>query len=215
MADYCFDVYTTAEEIQMKEFLGIDPPGPDIDTYLGGLTRPELTEWAEYWWDVWDNLGRRDMEDFVNEWYQRYYEGDGGPLPPELPEGINANILYFELNPDVVTRGNTFEWMVRIYNYGDTRDWNTVLLFYNSDGDLVTSSPWVKIFNIPTDKSVTLRMTLKIPDNFPVGDYLARCGIYAFSEGGTKLRDINGGAIYEGGSLSGLGDSDDLGFRVT
>ena len=69
---YSFLVYNEEEEIQMKEFLGIDPPGLDIDTYLSALTPADLDYWKNYWNDIWTGLGRNDMVLFVNQMYDKY-----------------------------------------------------------------------------------------------------------------------------------------------
>ena len=69
---YCFDVYNQTEEIQMNDFLGIDPPGEDIDTYLSKLTQTQLDEWKNYWVNMWTSLNRSDMIPFVNEMYNKY-----------------------------------------------------------------------------------------------------------------------------------------------
>ena len=69
---YCFDVYNEAEEIQMKEFLGLDPVGADIDTYLSGLTQIQLDEWKNYWVPIWTSFNRYDVITFVNEMYNKY-----------------------------------------------------------------------------------------------------------------------------------------------
>ena len=69
---YCFEVYNEEEEKQMKEFLGIDPPGKDIDTYLSELTQIQLDEWKNYWIPIWTNLARNDIVSFVNQMYDKY-----------------------------------------------------------------------------------------------------------------------------------------------
>jgi len=73
---YCFDVYNEVEEIQMKEFLGLDPVGADIDTYLSGLTKIQLDEWKDYWVQIWTMLNRFDIITFVNEKYNEYSEAE-------------------------------------------------------------------------------------------------------------------------------------------
>lgn len=69
---YCFTVYNEAEEIQMNEFLGIDPPGLDIDTYLSALAQEDLDYWKNYWIGIWTALMRDDIIAFVNEKYNEY-----------------------------------------------------------------------------------------------------------------------------------------------
>ena len=76
---YCFDVYNEEEEIQMREFLGLDPVGADIDTYLSGLTQIQLDEWRDYWVPIWTAFNRYDVITFVNEKYNEYSEAPGYP----------------------------------------------------------------------------------------------------------------------------------------
>lgn len=71
---YCFMVYNLEEEIQMNDFLGIDPPGVDINTYLSRLTRPQIDEWKNYWVAIWTNLNRSDIVNFVKTMYDKYYK---------------------------------------------------------------------------------------------------------------------------------------------
>ncbi len=37
------------EEILLKDFLGINPPGDDVDTYLRTRTNDQLDDWRDYW----------------------------------------------------------------------------------------------------------------------------------------------------------------------
>lgn len=70
---YCFIVNNEEEEIQMNDFLGIDPIGVDIDTYLSKLTRTQLAAWKKYWVNVWTNFKRSDIVSFVKTMYNKYY----------------------------------------------------------------------------------------------------------------------------------------------
>ena len=79
---YSFTVNTLMEESQMNDFLGIDPPGVDIDTYLSGLTSQQLEDWTTYWTKIWMNLGRDDMTLFVVDMQAKYTEQ---PPPGGLP----------------------------------------------------------------------------------------------------------------------------------
>ena len=77
---YCFMVNNQAEEIQMNEFLGIDPPGMDLDSYLEGATRAQLDYWKDGdggvtfdgWFNIWTDLHRQDMVEFVIMKYNQY-----------------------------------------------------------------------------------------------------------------------------------------------
>ena len=69
---YCFMVNNSTEEIQMNEFLGIDPPGMDLDSYLEGSTPEQLVYWRDYWISIWTQLHRQDIVDFVIMKYNEY-----------------------------------------------------------------------------------------------------------------------------------------------
>jgi len=69
---YCFMVNNSTEEIQMNEFLGIDPPGMDLDSFLEGATKEQLDFWKAWWIDVWTQLHRQDIVDFVISKYNQY-----------------------------------------------------------------------------------------------------------------------------------------------
>ena len=69
---YCFMVYNSAEEVQMNDFLGIDPVGMDIDSYLAGSTLEQLNFWRDYWTDIWTQLHRQDIVAFVISKYNTY-----------------------------------------------------------------------------------------------------------------------------------------------
>lgn len=77
---YCFIVNNQAEEIQMKEFLGIDPVGMDLDSYLEGATPEQLDYWKDGdggvtfdgWINIWTSLHRQDIVEFVISKYNEY-----------------------------------------------------------------------------------------------------------------------------------------------
>ena len=69
---YCFIVYNSTEEVQMNEFLGIDPVGMDLDSYLAGSTPEQLDVWKNYWVGIWTELHRTDIIDFVISKYNEY-----------------------------------------------------------------------------------------------------------------------------------------------
>jgi len=73
---YSFTANNQSEEIQLKDFLGIDPPGVDIDTYLSGLTSTQLDQWKSYWISMWTSLNRGDLITFTNTKYNQYYTSD-------------------------------------------------------------------------------------------------------------------------------------------
>ena len=69
---YCFDVNNSIEETQMNEFLGIVPQGMDLDSYLASSTQEQLDYWKNYWVDIWTQLHRTDIVDFVKNKYNEY-----------------------------------------------------------------------------------------------------------------------------------------------
>jgi len=69
---YCFVINNQIEETQMKEFLGINPPGMDLDSYLGGSTQEQLDFWKSYWVEIWTTLHRTDLVTFVINKYNQY-----------------------------------------------------------------------------------------------------------------------------------------------
>ncbi len=64
---YSFIVYTQQQEAYMNDFLGLDPPGPDMDTYLANSTQVQRDVWKTDWVDVWTALHRSDIVNFVIE----------------------------------------------------------------------------------------------------------------------------------------------------
>ena len=71
---YSFEARNDEEERQIKEFLGIDPSGVDLDTYVSELNKTELTDWWLYWSVVFQGLGREDIKTFVNAKLLEYQE---------------------------------------------------------------------------------------------------------------------------------------------
>jgi len=70
----------------LEDFLGIDPPGDDIDTYLGRLNKTELGEWKTYWDSEFDKVGRPEFKQTVLGKYNQYIAA--APEPPEPPKII-------------------------------------------------------------------------------------------------------------------------------
>ena len=56
----------------MKEFLGIDPIGMDLDSYLINSTPAQLDYWKNYWVEIWTILHRQDIVEFVISKYNQY-----------------------------------------------------------------------------------------------------------------------------------------------
>jgi len=78
-APYCFVAYTTQEENYLNDFLGIQPAGKDIDTYLSTRTQAQLDSWLEYWQNIWGNICNRvDLAMKTANFYGLYTHGGGG-----------------------------------------------------------------------------------------------------------------------------------------
>ena len=134
---YCFTVNNQAEEEQMNDFLGIDPPGEDIDTYLSKLTLIELDEWKNYWVSIWNSLGRSDMILFVNNMYDKYVGVPGYPKP------ICRNPYCFDVyNQEQETQMNDF---LGIYPIGE--DIDTYLLKLDFAQLMKWHNYWADIWN--------------------------------------------------------------------
>ena len=70
---YCFTVYTQKEELLMKDFLGLEPPGAqDMDSYLANLTPAQLDDWKNDWVSWWTEEHRQDIVEFVISKYNQY-----------------------------------------------------------------------------------------------------------------------------------------------
>jgi len=54
---YSFKVNNEFQEKAIKEFLGIEPQGVDLDTYLSNLDEQGLKFWADYWHDRFYQVG--------------------------------------------------------------------------------------------------------------------------------------------------------------
>jgi len=82
--DYKFLVYNMYEEKELKEFLGIDPEGVDLDTYLIKLDSTGLEQWRDYWINIWEGLNRSDLTVFTVAKFEEYYiKVPTPPVPPE------------------------------------------------------------------------------------------------------------------------------------
>ena len=82
---YAFRVDNVEQEKQVKDFLGIDPPGVDIDLYLSNLNLEGLEQWKNYWINIWAGLGRQDLINFTNDKFNEYEEKIPTPPTPPTP----------------------------------------------------------------------------------------------------------------------------------
>ncbi len=77
------------EEIQFKDFMGIEPVGVDMDTYLSKLDAAGLTAWKDYWTKIFTDLKRTDVVTFVATKAQEYI----GKLPVPVPPAPTLKVL--------------------------------------------------------------------------------------------------------------------------
>ena len=85
-APYTIRVDNTEQEAQAKEFLGIDPPGDDLDTWLSKRDLAGLEQWKSYWTDIFTTVKMAYWIDFVNEKFEEYKAKL--EIPPEPPPVI-------------------------------------------------------------------------------------------------------------------------------
>jgi len=69
---YGFYSYSSQQTKQLKDFLGIDPPGVTIDFYLASRSQEQLEKWRDYWLEVWTDLQRCDLYQFTINQYTKY-----------------------------------------------------------------------------------------------------------------------------------------------
>ena len=81
---YSFTANTAEQEKQLKEFLGIDPAGDTLDTWLSKRDLAGLDQWKNYWADIFVSLGRNDLFTFIAQKYIEYKDRLAVPVPPEL-----------------------------------------------------------------------------------------------------------------------------------
>ena len=78
---------------QLKDFFGIQPKGDDIDTYLSKLTKQELTDWKNYWTEIFKT--KNSALNFVNKKYNEYYPKapETKPKPKEPKNKIYGTVI--------------------------------------------------------------------------------------------------------------------------
>lgn len=85
---YSFTARNAEEQKQLREFLGLFPPGVDLDTYVGRLDRAGIQDWLNYWGKIWQDLGRGDLFSFTGQKATEYFTKL--EVPPEMPIAIIA-----------------------------------------------------------------------------------------------------------------------------
>lgn len=82
-----FEAKSSEEEKQLQEFLGIEPPGDDLVTYISKLDKTGLLEWKNYWDEIFARLDRDDIITFIRAKYNEYINLLPPPTePPTEPE---------------------------------------------------------------------------------------------------------------------------------
>lgn len=69
---YSFPVRNSEQEAAIKDFLGIEPAGVDLDAYLSKLDEAGFESWAKYWERIFGNVGMLDPVILVTE-KKNYY----------------------------------------------------------------------------------------------------------------------------------------------
>jgi len=93
---YSFTAYSEYDKKLLRDFLGIDPSGDDLDTYLSKLDETKLGEWLNYWVKTFADIGRADMATFTTGKYDEYK----AKLDALKPKPVEFGILI--LDPDKV-----------------------------------------------------------------------------------------------------------------
>ena len=89
---YDFTANDIYEEVQLKDFLGIEPVAVDMDTYLDALDNAGLLNWKNYWTAIFNNIGRTDLVTFVAQKYNQYYTAPTTGTFSLTSSPTNANI---------------------------------------------------------------------------------------------------------------------------
>ena len=94
---YTIRVDNFVQEEQAKEFLGIEPPGDDLDTWLSKRDLAGLTEWKNYWTEIFTNVGMAFWIDFVNDKFEEYK----AKLPPPVVPPTEEEEVYAGLEEEI------------------------------------------------------------------------------------------------------------------
>ena len=87
---YSFQAEGSAEEDQIKDFLGIDPSGVSMDAYLRDRSHSFVKSWRDYWLDKFQ--GFYDANDLKSTVYQKYNQyGDFISRPGQPIQAFSPN----------------------------------------------------------------------------------------------------------------------------
>lgn len=93
---YSFTAYTEEQERLLKDFLGIEPSGLDIDSYLITLDNTALAAWASYWAAAFVGYPSMILSEFIQQKYRDNYDQPVTPptpiVPIEYPKMINSGV---------------------------------------------------------------------------------------------------------------------------
>lgn len=81
---YTIRVDNSSQEKQAKEFLGIDPSGDNLDTWLSKRDLSGLKQWKNYWTNIFSNVGMNYWISFVNNKFEEY-KSKIEIIPPKKP----------------------------------------------------------------------------------------------------------------------------------
>jgi hypothetical protein len=81
-APYTIRVNNAEQEKQSKEFLGIEPSGDDLDTWLSKRDLAGLEQWKSYWTDKFTEVGMSFWISLVNDKFIEYKNKLIEPEPP-------------------------------------------------------------------------------------------------------------------------------------
>jgi len=70
--NYSFTATNPEEEKQLREFLGLFPPGDDLDTWLSKRDLAGLEQWKDYWFNIFGAMARQDLLTFISNKFEEY-----------------------------------------------------------------------------------------------------------------------------------------------
>ena len=118
--DYSFEARNAEEQKQLREFLGLFPPGDDLDTWLSKKDLAGLEEWKSYWFNIFGSLGRSDLLTFVDSKFVEYKLKLAVEIPPEktwwekLKERIGEEAEFFEKELDKILGATELNKIVNV-----------------------------------------------------------------------------------------------------
>ncbi len=90
---YSFTAGNSEEEKQLREFLGLFPPGDDLDTWLSKRDLAGLQQWKDYWFGIFGPMGRQDLLTFIANKFEEYKSKIEVPFLQQLLDLIPKPII--------------------------------------------------------------------------------------------------------------------------